>query len=184
MLRSLSRYLIFGAVGLIGLSGPAEARTPTLARLSFWVPPERLEAFAAVLRGEVMVHVHSHYPSELMMVMHLAKEFDFIDRLVFAHASESYLIAEVIAETKAIPVIGPVMIVRFFGDNRSHNVVKELMGHSKAETTLRYYNQVDKDHEKKAARVIQSIIESAYQPEKNDVELTYKSTSYQKEHVE
>jgi imidazolonepropionase-like amidohydrolase len=88
---------------------------------------ERLEAFAAALRGEVMVHVHCHYPSELMMVMHLAKEFGFIDRLAFAHASESYPIAEVIAETKAIPVIGPVFITRFFGDSRSHNVVKELM---------------------------------------------------------
>ena len=38
-------------------------------------PPEvdeRLEAFAAVIRGEVMVHAHSHYPSEIMMVMRLA----------------------------------------------------------------------------------------------------------------
>lgn len=88
---------------------------------------ERLEAFAAVLRGEVMVHVHAHYPSELMMVMHLAKEFDFIDRLAFAHAQESCAIAEVIAKTKVIPVVGPEFITRYFGDSRCHNVVKELM---------------------------------------------------------
>ena len=91
---------------------------------------ERLEAFAAVLRGEVMVHAHSHYPSELTTVMDLAKEFGFIDRLAFGHASESYPIAEVIARTTgrtAVPVIGPVFIVKFYGDDRSHNIVKELM---------------------------------------------------------
>ena len=35
---------------------------------------ERLEALAAVIRGDVMVHAHSHYPSEIMMVMRLAPE--------------------------------------------------------------------------------------------------------------
>ena len=34
---------------------------------------ERLEAFAAVVRGDVMVHLHSHYPGEVMMGMHLAR---------------------------------------------------------------------------------------------------------------
>ena len=38
---------------------------------------ERLEAFAAVLRGEVMVHAHSHYPSEVMMVLRLARKYGF-----------------------------------------------------------------------------------------------------------
>jgi len=59
------------------------------------------------------------------------------------------------------------------------NVVKELMGHSKAETTLKYYNQVDKDHEQKAARVIQKMIENARKSNKTDVKLTYKSASRQ-----
>lgn len=39
------------------------------------------------------------------------------------------------------------------------DLVMELMGHSKAETTLEYYSQVDKDHEKKAARVLQDMLE-------------------------
>ena len=91
---------------------------------------ERLEAFAAVLRGDVMVHVHSHYPSELTTVMDLAREFGFIDRLAFGHASESYPIADVIAKTsggKAVPVVGPVFIVKFSDEDRSHNIIKELM---------------------------------------------------------
>jgi integrase len=48
------------------------------------------------------------------------------------------------------------------------NVVKELMGHSKAETTLEYYSQVDKDHEKKAARVIQKLLERVDESKKTD----------------
>jgi imidazolonepropionase-like amidohydrolase len=92
-------------------------------------PPvdERLEAFAAVLRGDVMIHVHSHYPGELMMVLHLARAYGFADRLVFAHAQEAFPIAAQLAQTKTISVVGPMFIVRFYGDTQSHNVIKELM---------------------------------------------------------
>ncbi len=41
------------------------------------------------------------------------------------------------------------------------NVVKELMGHSNIATTAEFYNQVDADHEEKAARVIQKLIDNA-----------------------
>ena len=92
-------------------------------------PPrdERLEAFAAVLKGEVMVHTHTHYPSENQMVMHLAKKYGFLDRLAFGHAEEVSPMANVLTGTKIIPVVGPMMIVRYFGDGASHNIVKELM---------------------------------------------------------
>jgi imidazolonepropionase-like amidohydrolase len=88
---------------------------------------ERLEAFAAVLRGDVMVHLHSHYPGEVMMGMHLAREYGFIDRLALSHVQDVFPIADILAKTKIIPVIGPGFIVRFYGDRVSHNVVKELM---------------------------------------------------------
>ena len=39
------------------------------------------------------------------------------------------------------------------------NVVKELMGHSSIATTAEFYNQVDADHEAKAAEVIQRLID-------------------------
>ena len=67
----------------------------------------RLEAFAAVLRGDVMVHAHSHYPGEIQMVLHLAREFGFLDRLALGHAGEAHPIAGLLAETNVIPVIGP-----------------------------------------------------------------------------
>jgi imidazolonepropionase-like amidohydrolase len=80
-----------------------------------------------VLRGDVMAHVHANYPSEIMMVLKLAREYGFLDRLALAHAGEAHAIADVLAETPVIPVIGPAMIVRFFGDTHSHNVVEKLM---------------------------------------------------------
>ena len=54
-----------------------------------------------------------------------------------------------------------------WADHLPMNVVKELMGHSKVETTLEFYNQVDADHEAKAARVIDEMLKE------NDVKLTY-----------
>ncbi len=92
-------------------------------------PPRdaRLEAFAAVLRGEVMLHAHCNYPGEIMMVLRLAREFGFLDNLALGHAGEAFAIADVLAQTSVVPVIGPAMIVRFYGDVRSHNVLKDLM---------------------------------------------------------
>jgi hypothetical protein len=59
---------------------------------------------------------------------------------------------------------------RNWADYLPMNVVKELMGHGKVETTLEFYNQVDAQHEEKAARVIQRIIDSGSvgKPEKTD----------------
>lgn len=106
---------------------------------------ERLEAFAAALRGNVMVHVHANYPSEIMMVLNLAREYGFLDRLALAHAGEAHAIADVLAETPVILVIGPAMIVRFYGDDRSHNVVKELM---EAGVTTSLQTDKGREHER------------------------------------
>ncbi len=62
------------------------------------------------------------------------------------------------------------------------NVVKELMGHSKVETTLEFYNQVDARHEEEAANAIQRLIEDAAKQnnsDKTDAKMTPKATSRQ-----
>ena len=104
---------------------------------------ERLKAFATALRGDVMVHIHAHYPSEIMMALDLAREFGFVDRLTLAHAHEAYPIAEVLAETNVIPVVGPVFTNRLYGDSRSHNVVKELMD---AGVTVSIQTDLSREH--------------------------------------
>lgn len=48
------------------------------------------------------------------------------------------------------------------------NVVKELMGHSNISTTAEFYNAVDRDREKKAARVVQELLDG----NKSDVSVT------------
>ena len=88
---------------------------------------ERLEAFAAVIRGEVMVHAHAHYPSEVMMVLRLARKFGFFDRLALAHAEEIFPLTELLAGTKIVPVIGPMMIVQYYGDPEPLNLLKDLL---------------------------------------------------------
>ena len=96
-------------------SGPARERD------------ERLEAFAAVLRGEVMVHAHVHYPSEVMMVLRLARKYGFFDRLALAHAEEIFPLTELLAGTGIVPVIGPMMIVQYFNDPEPLNLLKDLL---------------------------------------------------------
>ena len=95
--------------------GPAPARD------------ERLEAFAAVVRGEVMVHAHAHYPSEVMMVLRLARKYGFFDRLAIAHAEEIFPLTELLAGTDIVPVIGPMMIVQYWGDPEPLNLLKDLL---------------------------------------------------------
>lgn len=51
------------------------------------------------------------------------------------------------------------------------NVVKELMGHSNIATTQEFYTTVDRDHEKKAAQVVQRLLEK----NQTDVQVTYEA---------
>ncbi len=88
---------------------------------------ERLEAFAAVIRGEVMVHAHSHYPSEVMMVFRIARKYGFFDRLALAHAEEVFPLTEMLAGTEIVPVIGPMMIVQYYNDPEPLNLLKDLL---------------------------------------------------------
>ena len=88
---------------------------------------ERLEAFAAVIRGEVMAHVHTHYPSETMMVLRLARKYGFFDRLALAHAEEVFPMTELLAGTEIVPVIGPMMIVQYFNDPEPINLLEVLL---------------------------------------------------------
>jgi len=58
-----------------------------------------------------------------------------------------------------------------WADHLPMNVVKELMGHSNVATTQEFYTTVDRDHEKKAAQVVQTLLEQS----QNDVRVTYEA---------
>ena len=74
-----------------------------------------------------MVHAHSHYPSETMMVMRLARKYGFIDRLALAHAEEVFPMIDVLRDTDIIPVIGPMMIVQYYNDPEPINLLEVLL---------------------------------------------------------
>ena len=48
-----SMMILVGCLLLLGLVRPAVADEPTLARLSFWVPPERMEEFGAAYADQI-----------------------------------------------------------------------------------------------------------------------------------
>lgn len=69
-----------------------------------------------------------------------------------------------------------------WADHLPMNVVKELMGRSSVATTQEFYTQVDSDHEAKAARVLQQLIDGADTKERNkktDARLTPEANSGQ-----
>lgn len=55
-----------------------------------------LEVLAEVMRGQRMVHHHTHRHDDIMTVMRLAEEFGF--RVVLHHVSDGWLVADEIAE--------------------------------------------------------------------------------------
>ena len=90
-----------------------------------------------------------------------------IDRFTGRRANElkrdENALADVLREAGA-NIKGRVVRCPFCDDKKPSAGIyksdKELMGHSNISTTAEFYNQVDRDHEMKAARVIQNLLES------------------------
>jgi DNA-binding LacI/PurR family transcriptional regulator len=60
------------------------------------------------------------------------------------------------------------------------NVVKELIGHSNISTTQEFCTTVDRDHEQKAAQVVQRLLDNCQadkqEASQSDVQVTYEAT--------
>lgn len=59
----------------------------------------RLETLAGVLKGQILVHNHCYRADEMMVMIDIAKEFDY-KITAFHHAVEAYKIADKLAENK------------------------------------------------------------------------------------
>ncbi|MEO0513409.1 MAG: amidohydrolase family protein [Planctomycetota bacterium] len=59
-----------------------------------------LETLAAVMRGEIVVHHHTHRADDIMTVLRLADEFGF--RVVLHHVSEAWKVADEIAAYEGV----------------------------------------------------------------------------------
>jgi len=67
----------------------------------------RLQELARVVRGELAVHVHCHRADDIMSAIRIAEEFAL--RLVLVHATEGYLVSDIIAEKNIPCLVGPVI---------------------------------------------------------------------------
>ena len=56
-----------------------------------------------------------------------------------------------------------------WADKLPMNVVQQFLGHSDISTTAKFYSKVDRDHEEKAAQIVQELLDN----NKNDVQVTY-----------
>jgi hypothetical protein len=58
--KSMIKSMMFACLLLITVIGDGETIEPTLARLSFWVPPERIVAFEAAYREKMVPVLKRH----------------------------------------------------------------------------------------------------------------------------
>lgn len=64
-----------------------------------------LEPLLPLLRGEIPAHFHAHRADDMMTAIRIAKEFGL--KYSILHATRAEKIADLLAETGTIPVVGP-----------------------------------------------------------------------------
>ncbi len=70
-------------------------------------PPERdlgMETLVGVLNGEILVHMHCYRADEMLMILDLAREFDY-QVTAFHHGVEAYKIAQELADANVCAAI-------------------------------------------------------------------------------
>ncbi len=85
------------------------------------------EAMMLVLDQEIPVHVHASPVDDIMTAVRLHDEFDFSE-LSIGHGTESFKVADILAEKGVMVVVGPQMIT-FDDDGRLINIADFLVNH-------------------------------------------------------
>lgn len=66
-----------------------------------------LEALVPVVQGKLPVHFHAHRADDIATALRIAKEFHL--NYVLIHATEGYLVADILAREGARAVVGPII---------------------------------------------------------------------------
>ena len=66
-----------------------------------------LEALVPVVQGKLPVHFHAHRADDIATALRIAKEFHL--DYVLVHATEGYLVADILAREGARAVVGPII---------------------------------------------------------------------------
>ncbi|MBE3519391.1 MAG: amidohydrolase [Firmicutes bacterium] len=70
----------------------------------------KMEALARVLRREIKARIHAHRLDDIMTAIRIAEEFNL--DFVIEHATEGYLIADILAQKKVPCTVGPLLMSR------------------------------------------------------------------------
>ncbi len=73
-------------------------------------PGRKYENAASLLRREFPARVHAHRVRDMLPMVELSKEYGF--DLVFDHATEGYMMADVLRENNIPCVVGPIVMVK------------------------------------------------------------------------
>jgi len=68
----------------------------------------RWEMLAKVLRGEMIARIHAHRADDILTAIRIAEEFGIKYRI--EHATEGYMIREILAEKQVPCVVGPLLM--------------------------------------------------------------------------
>ena len=66
-----------------------------------------LEALVPVVQGKLPVHFHAHRADDIATALRIAKEFHL--DYVLVHATEGYLVADILAREGARAIVGPII---------------------------------------------------------------------------
>lgn len=86
-----------------------------------------MEAVARVLRKEMPLRAHAHRADDIITAIRIAKEFA-ID-IIVEHATESYLVAEVLARENIPAIIGPTLTTRSKMEVKDKNMATPAILH-------------------------------------------------------
>lgn len=70
----------------------------------------RMEALLPLLEGKIRAHFHAHKAYDILSAIRIAKEFSLNYTII--HCTEGHLIADILAEQKAMVICGPLICAR------------------------------------------------------------------------
>jgi len=71
----------------------------------------KLEALADVLKGKIPVRIHVHTVRDIINIIRVLEDFN-VRRIVLDHATESYIVADMLKEKHIPVVLGPIVFSR------------------------------------------------------------------------
>lgn len=70
----------------------------------------KMESLSKVIKGELIVKAHAHRTDDIATALRIAKEYNL--NMTIEHCTEGHLMTDILKETNAKPIIGPLLTSR------------------------------------------------------------------------